>query len=379
MTRIDRYLLFLYLRVFVICFFSLSGLLVIVHLFTNLDEFIEYSEVSGGLPLVLSRYYGPYVLSLFNQLSGLLALMAMMFVIAWLYRTNELTSMLAAGISKGRIVRPLLLASLGIFALATISREVVIPRFADSLDKSPQDLVGQGVRKLRPSYDLDFGVLIGGRHLIPSQDRIVDPIFRLEGPGAALGQQFTAEFADYVDADASHPRGYILRGVRSPKDLGKQASIVDEAHAYVLTAAEHSWLAANECFVASNLQFSMLNGKSNWTSYASVGSIIAKIRSDPRYYGDDVRVILHAKIMQPLADFTLVLFGLPIVLSRPDRHLFWVAGVSMAIIGGFSALLLAFQILGNSEGVFQPSAAVWIPLLICSPIAWVNARKAMAS
>jgi hypothetical protein len=34
MTKIDRYLLFLYTRVFLICFLTLSGLLVVVQVFT---------------------------------------------------------------------------------------------------------------------------------------------------------------------------------------------------------------------------------------------------------------------------------------------------------------------------------------------------------
>ena len=43
MTKIDRYLLFLYLRAFCISFASLSGLLIVVLLFTNLDEFQRFA------------------------------------------------------------------------------------------------------------------------------------------------------------------------------------------------------------------------------------------------------------------------------------------------------------------------------------------------
>ncbi len=40
MTQIDRYILVLYLRVFIVCFLTLSGLLIVVQLFTNIDEFV---------------------------------------------------------------------------------------------------------------------------------------------------------------------------------------------------------------------------------------------------------------------------------------------------------------------------------------------------
>ncbi len=95
MTRIDRYLLVIYFRVLLICFASIAGLMIIVHLFTNLTEFIEYGQQQQSIVKVLFEYYGPYTLTLFDSLSGLLALMAILFAITWINRTNELTALLA--------------------------------------------------------------------------------------------------------------------------------------------------------------------------------------------------------------------------------------------------------------------------------------------
>ncbi|MFZ4470961.1 MAG: LptF/LptG family permease, partial [Pirellula sp.] len=105
MTRIDRYLLFLYTRVFLICFMTMAGLLVVAHVFTNLDELIQYGRMRGNFLLALSEYYGPLTLSIFDRTCGLLTLLSEKFVVAWLYRTNEMTALLAAGISKARIIR----------------------------------------------------------------------------------------------------------------------------------------------------------------------------------------------------------------------------------------------------------------------------------
>ena len=109
MTLIDRYLIVLFARVFLVCFLTLSGLLVIAQIFTNLDELIEYGRKRGSLPLALAEYFGPVLLTIFDRTCGLTALLALLFVVAWLYRTNEWTAMLAAGISKARVVRPLLI------------------------------------------------------------------------------------------------------------------------------------------------------------------------------------------------------------------------------------------------------------------------------
>lgn len=145
MTQIDRYVLFLYGRVFVVCFLTLSGLLVVVQLFTNVDEFIGFGKAQGGFVRGLIVYFGPQMLSLYDRLCGLITLLATMFVFAWLSRTNELTALLAAGISKGRIVTPLIIASLVMIGVAAILRETAIPKFREILSKTPPELTGETI------------------------------------------------------------------------------------------------------------------------------------------------------------------------------------------------------------------------------------------
>jgi len=129
MTKIDRYLLFLYFRVFLICFLTLSGLLVVIEVFTNLDEMIAYGKVRGSFALGLAEYFCPKMISIYDKMCGLLTLLAMMFVVAWLYRTHEMTALLAAGISKGRVIRPLLIMSAVLILIAAGTREFLIPQF----------------------------------------------------------------------------------------------------------------------------------------------------------------------------------------------------------------------------------------------------------
>ncbi len=48
MTIVDRYLLVLFFKIFLICLISFTGLFIVVHLFTNLDELVEAAEQNGG-------------------------------------------------------------------------------------------------------------------------------------------------------------------------------------------------------------------------------------------------------------------------------------------------------------------------------------------
>ena len=56
-TMIDRYLLWLYMRVLLLSFTSLAGLLVIINLFSNLDDFIEYGKREGECAFALRTHF----------------------------------------------------------------------------------------------------------------------------------------------------------------------------------------------------------------------------------------------------------------------------------------------------------------------------------
>ena len=73
---------------------------IVIDTFNNLEEFLSYADRQGSLLAVLSEYYGARVLSFFDRISGLLALMAAIFTVTWFQRTNELTAVTAAGIPK---------------------------------------------------------------------------------------------------------------------------------------------------------------------------------------------------------------------------------------------------------------------------------------
>ena len=81
MRIIDRYLVASYVRVFLICFVSLTGLYIVIDVFANLEEFLGYGKQQGGLLAVLVDYYGARVFSFFDRISGVLMLAAYLLAI----------------------------------------------------------------------------------------------------------------------------------------------------------------------------------------------------------------------------------------------------------------------------------------------------------
>src|SRR5690349_18603019 len=148
MRILDRYLLRQFVRVFIICFFSLTGLFAIFDAFSNLDEFLNYAEKHGSIVGVLAEYYGYRSIALFDRLSGVLALTSAMFTVTFFQRYNEYTAVSAAGVPPARIVAPILYACLFISLAAATSRELFIPRIRDAFSRSAKDLEGDQAQEL---------------------------------------------------------------------------------------------------------------------------------------------------------------------------------------------------------------------------------------
>ncbi len=376
MTRIDRYLAFLYIRVFLVCFLTLAGLLMVAQIFTNLDEFIQYGKIRGNLPLALAEYFGPVMLNIYDQTCGLLTLLAMLFVIAWLYRTNELTAMLAAGISKARILRVLLCLSLMAIVLGVAVREFWIPQWSHILTKKPQDLQGtERILPIRPTEDREQGMLIAGRNLVNNTQSIQGPVFRLFGPASKLATQINGENARYLEATEEHGSGYLVEGVLD-KDLLLKGSIQFEGIDYIRLPSDTPWLKPTECFLPSLFEFDMLRGGTA-KQFASTTDLLWRLKHQSEYYGDDLKLLIHRRFVQPWLDLTQLLLGLPFVLTTRNRNVIQLSIACLITFGIFYAVNTGLGVLGSSSVWISPSFAAWAPLLLFAPIAYARAMRAL--
>jgi lipopolysaccharide export system permease protein len=378
MTRIDRYILFVFLRVFCSCFICLIGLMIIVHLFTNLDDLIDAGKAKGSVTKLIVSFYTPYALSLFTRLCPFFALMALLFLVGWLKRTNELTALMAAGISKGRILRAPMFAMLILIGVSTVIRETIIPHHQDILGKQPQDLSGENFRMLTPTRDHVTGIFISGQNVEVLNQRIRKPAFRISGDAGSIGKQLQAETAYYLASNDQHPAGYLLDQVANPQSIDTHSSLMRDNKPLVMTRLDHDWLGQNQCFVPSSVPFFLLQGGTTWSQYESTWNVVKRLRTQPNV-NRDLHVVAHTRMVQPLLDLTLVLFGLPIVLRRVDRHLFWIAGAVMLAVGFVFLVTTAIQAFASSNQILAAFLGAWLPIVLLFPAAWARVRLAMQS
>lgn len=384
-TRIDRYLLILYFRILVICFASITSLLIVIHLFGNLQDFERYSEQNDVAYLsTLIEYYKPVTISTFERMSSLLALLSLLFTVGWLHKTNELTALLAAGIAKRRIARPLILASAVVVLSATVLRETVIPSYEDQLDRKPGDMTGELPRPVRPAFDPDAVCLIQGSHLLPTFKEIVDASIRIHGGplSASVGNKIVASKAVFLEATSEHPSGYLLVDVQTPRNIDSRPSALNPntGAPLLMTKSNHAWLESGSCFLASAIEYEMLRGGNSWQQFASTFELVGHLQAERTpHAGNELRVSIHQRLVRPAIDWTVLLLGIPILLQRPDRHLFWIAGVSLGVVGGFTVLVMGLAALGSSGYLLSPHLATWLPLAIFLPLGWAKTQQALES
>ncbi len=374
MTRIDRYILVLFLRTVAVSFCSIAGIFIVFHAFTSMDDLVRQGQAEDGLVNVMLRYYGPYMLMLFDWTAAIITLMALLFTVGWLRRTGELTATLSAGISHGRIFRPMIVAALMIILLQLFSRELVLPGFRDALTMKAKDITGETEQAIRAKYDRTNLVLIDGTSLL-TRDRIIrEPSFTLDGNYPGYGDLLLADTARWVEANDQHPCGYLLDHVQRPGQIDRLRSVAVDGRTILMTSRDQIWLGSKQCFFATSVDTDLLQSNQSAIRFASVAELLGYVRNPSVYSSMGLHVLLHERIIRPPLDFALVLLGLPLVVNRRDRNLFLMVGIAMLTVLGFFAVKTLAGAMGGSGYLLSPSMAAWVPLLVIGPIAYSRLR-----
>lgn len=376
MRVIDRYLLWQFTQVFLICFISLAGLYTVIDAFGRLDDFGGEGKSLGESVVAAGKYYGLQSINFFNQTSGILAMIAAMFTVTWIQRHNEMTALLAAGLPRWRILSPVLIAAILVAIMATGIREWVIPTMRYELSLDSEDLEGDKGIDLKPRYDNVSDILLGGDKAVLKTSTILRPSFVMPPRFIPIyGKQLTADTAQYLEASGERPAGYLLTGVSQPLSVDSKPMLkTSDDMGVVVSRTDAAWLEPNSVFVASGVSFEILASGSQWRDLASTPELIHELASPSTELGPDVRVAVHSRLLQPFLDITLLMLGLPLVVSRGGGNPFVALGLGVLVVTCFFLVTLGGQALG-SGGWITPALAAWLPLLAFVPIATAQSES----
>ncbi|MFP4053373.1 MAG: LptF/LptG family permease [Phycisphaerae bacterium] len=209
MRTLDRYVVRSFLLAALLWFLVLMSMRVVVDLFVNMDEFAE-----GGRPLEqvlvhIIRYYSAHSLVYFVELGGLILVAAAAFTLARMNHTNELTAILASGVSLYRVVVPILACSALLSGLVVVDREYLIPRIAPYLARSIDDLVEASSQRFQVRLVPDENRTVWySRSFWPEPQEMENPTALVRDRRNTLQLVVSGEKAKW---DVNHKRGWLIK------------------------------------------------------------------------------------------------------------------------------------------------------------------------
>jgi lipopolysaccharide export system permease protein len=295
-------------------------------------------------------------------------------------RNNEHLAILSAGVSTHRAIRPVLFASVLVSGLSVANQEIMIPRYAEEIQKSHDD---DGMRKVQvPSRYDARGIMVDGSEADRASRTIINR-FNATIPYAVFGsiRKLEAQQATYLPAD--HPTapikgGWLIRGttVNPPVEaalLEPGASIltlVKDPTGYPPQWGDQAIVRGETYFLRSSLSFKAMTRKPNWYQYASMAELLDGL-ADPASEGTeraDITMYIHVRLIRPILALTLLFMSLPLVLGGYGRNMFINLGFALGNSALFYGAVILCQYLG-SNAVLIPSLAAWLPLFVFSLLA----------
>ncbi len=203
MKTLDKYIIRNLITSVVLSLLAIMLLRVAADLFFNMDEFAESSngEKTFGMIIVeISNYYFYQSFVYFRQLGGVIIVVAAAFTLWRMNHTNELTAVLASGVSLNRVLLPVVICSMTLNLLIIVDSELLIPPVKHKLIRKRDDIAGSGSFKVRVVVDAKKSAWYSGR-FDPVQGRLYKPLIILRNEQLAYMGHITGPTAVY-DASA---------------------------------------------------------------------------------------------------------------------------------------------------------------------------------
>jgi len=367
MGILDRYVLRSFLFSYMVCFLALTGLYVMIESFQVTGKLIKDSREWTDILVTLPTFAAYKTPLFFYQVAPVVTLMAGMFTVTQLTRTNELVPIKAAGVSIYRVFAPL-------FVLAVISAGIVY------LD---QELLVAGLRGEIENVDvmIDEDDTDNERDRISVSDSLGNRFYiaaywvqQKEIRGMDIMQFFPdigrVSLAAHADRAFLKPSadgvkrwhlsdGIIQRFNKFDPTVTQKVFLED---GLVLIADESERMEDGREYLVSDLTDTAIESAEEVDfELLSTAELIRRSRSGPA--SAELLVTIQRRFSWPLSTALLLLVGLPFAVRSENRHTFLALGVCLLISFGFFIIETVCRQLGEA-GSLSSYLAGWLPTLI---------------
>ncbi len=340
--KIDKYIVKAFVPSFIICMFSICGIYIVVDAIQKIDDFIEMGVKAFTMS---SHYYGLMVPVFIAQLFPAITLISVSLILVRFTKNNEILAMQVAGINLYRIMLPIFIVSVFLSLLAVINQELIIPKFAEKLEKVEQTTFEEKEKNNILVEDEESRMLFSVGSLIMVDGSLKSAYVIGKNENGKKKFTIRAERGKWTDDG-----NWLLFNVVKHN--------YDERGNWVAPAVQmDNYLLETEL---SPTQLSKVDINPSLKSFKELRALRNKEPENDRY-----SVMYHSRVAYPLTNFILLFLGIPVVLGfeRMSKNIFLRVGLSVLICCAFFVLAYVCASLGNM-GILQPVLAAWLPVVV---------------
>lgn len=380
MRLLDRYIIRSFLINYLLAFIVLVGMYTLLDLIINFDKFAKATgpNHSGAMTLFWSLsgdildYYAYRMMVIFQQISAAIPLLAAGFTMIRMTRHNELTAMLASGVSLYRVSVPILLCAVFFSLLVIVDQEVLMPRFIDKLLRQ-QNEVNQVTIRRDPIFfvrDSKDNSLLNAASFDSTARVMKDvKIILRDNEGGQIGRIMAPEAVWVTDPNATASTagsmGYWqFKEARQidDKPVKDRSAVVAEV---VGEFRRRTPLTPDQLDLVCSKKA---------VDYISTRQVLNLIHNSPAETRINLEKIMHLRFTQPIMNVVMLMMGIPFLLTREPRQLIKnMIYCTILTSCCFVATFVMFQMAGQTLGsvYIPPLLGTWLPVLIFAPFSLV--------
>lgn len=374
MKLLDRYVIFTFIKNYLISFFVLVGLYVVLDMIFNFDDIVKVQSEAGaqgvqGFMTVVPRladYYFHQSFLFFVHLAGVIPGLAAAFTLLRMTRFNELTAFLAAGVPLLRIASPIIICAIVLSGLVVVDQEAIIPRMIPQLTQK-YDIEKTDTYVIPPMHDNSDGLLLASRFFpptinTPAKMEIVDVIRH----DASL-QPISHTYADGAVWEPARKRWKLINGYTITGLLPTQTPSEPQPEEFYKSNITPDEIA--------------LFHSGDYVDLLSIAKIDQLLRRPQSYGMRDLLRVKQTRVAGWFMNVILLLLAIPAVLTRDPSTLKMATARSLVLsAAALAAMFIASALAGEAPASRRwielwPALMAWMPIFIFGPFSvWLLDR-----
>ena len=348
MRLLSRYLIWQWVRIFLLAAVGLPVVSVLMYLTDKLNRLLDRGLTSGTI--VLSGIYGlPQNMATMIPAA---ALFATVFTISPLSRNSELTAAKAGGVSFHRLMMPLFFAAVMAAVATFFVSEFATETTARQLELEKERIARNQTTRYHFVFRADDGWVYSIANLDTQAKVMRGLVFERQGATAEYSNLAIA--ADSASWSEKTQRWTLLNG--SSHFLGEKNPVTIRFATLELRSFDEK---PRELLIEPK--------KPEEMRYAELGRYIGMLKRS----GNDTKKLMveqAIKLALPAACLVIALFGAPLAVSNPRAGAAMGIAISLGTTVTYLLMINLSKAVGAS-GVMNPVLAAWVPNLFFLVIA----------